>query len=181
MFWHSNFNKQLSLLAVPFLLLLAHDGIQAAPVTVMTSVSPEGMDYLFDFAITNQTSADPYYNLISVDFSFPAGTVIGMAQAPAGNGAVTDPSGNFVEFASDNLSGFPMGTVVGGFQFVSAAQFATFAFTANYLDSTGSMLTPVMGTTSPAAVPEPSALGLLAGASVLLYGGVRYGKRAKRR
>ena len=167
MSWHS---KSLSILSVPVLLLLAHGDVKAAPVTVMSSVSPQGANYLYDFAITNQSSTDPDYNLISVDFSFLAGTVVGLATAPAGNGATTDPSGDFVEFTSNNLSGFVPGVAVDGFQFMSSQQFSSLAFTANYLDSTGSVWTQYNGTTSPQAptVPEPATAGLLAGASLVL-------------
>jgi PEP-CTERM motif len=166
------FKRYLSIFTLPVLLLMAHGDMRAAPATVLTSVALDGSNYLYDFAITNESSADPYYNLISVDFSLPPGTVVGMATAPAGNGASTDPSGAFVEFTSNNVSGFPLGTTVDGFQFVSATQFNSFPFTANYLDSTGLIITPVNGTTSPQApaVPEPSTLGLLASASLLLLG-----------
>lgn len=168
--------QHLSMLAVAFLLLLAHGNLQAAALTVTSSVLPQGVNYLYDFAITNNSTTDPEALLVSVDFSLPAGSIIGLATAPAGNGALTDPSGNFVEFSSDNLSGFPAGITVDGFQFVSPLQFGSFSYVGNYLNSAQTTVTPVGGTTTPqtpASVPEPGTWGLLAGASVWLIAKVR--------
>lgn len=172
MFPRSCLNRPLSALAVLALLLTANRGLQADPLTITSSVLPSGPNYLYDFAITNNSSTDPYGELVSVDFSLPAGSIIGSAISPAGNGEVTDPSGGFVEFTSNNLSGFPVGMPIDGFQFVSASPFGTLSFTANYLDQAETALTTFTGTTSPqtpAAVPEPGASVLLAGGILLLF------------
>jgi len=176
MFWHSKLNKHPSMLAVPVLLLMAHGSMQADPATVASLVSVTGPNYLYDFAITNNTSTDPYGELVSVDFSLPAGSSPSAVTAPAGNGEVSDPSGNFVEFSSNNVSGFAVGVTVDGFKFTSPLKFASLPFTANYLNHAETMVTTFNATTSPltpASVPEPGTLGLLAGASVLLFSRIR--------
>ncbi len=180
MFRHFSFKKHLSMLAVPVLVMMAHGSMQGDPVTLRSTVLTQGANYSYDFAITNGSSTDPYFNLISVDFALPAGSVLGTPVAPAGNGASADPSGNFVEFTSNNVSGFPLGATVDGFQFVSGTRFNSFSFTANYLDTAGATLTTFNGTTSPQAstVPEPSTLGLFAGASLLLFSKFRSLRRS---
>ncbi|MBV9771107.1 MAG: hypothetical protein JOZ32_16155, partial [Bryobacterales bacterium] len=152
---HSILDKHFSMVVVAFLLAITTAGMHASPVTVTSSVVPEGINFLYDFGITNNSSTDPFGQLISVDFNLPAGSVIGNATAPVGNGATTDPSGDFVEFTSDNISGFVQGMTVDGFQFVSPLDLTSLPFTANYLDQAETTLTTFNGNTN--AVPEPGA------------------------
>ncbi|MDP9339690.1 MAG: PEP-CTERM sorting domain-containing protein [Acidobacteriota bacterium] len=171
-------NKYFFKLVVTVVMLLATVSAKADtidPITVASTVSLAGTNFLYDFAITNNSSMDPLATLISVDFSLPLGSIVGDATAPFGFGASTDPSGNFVEFTSNSISGFAVGMTVGGFEFVSPLKFTSFPFTANYLDSGETTLTTLRGSAnvSPgtSSVPEPGTLGLLAAGAALLLSG----------
>ncbi len=149
-------------------LFVAALSLQAAPLTVTSSQTNQNSSYLYDIAITNNSSSDPYASLISVDFTLPPGTAFYSVTAPPGNGAVSDPGGDFIEFSSDAPDGFPAGITVDGFQFASSSDLASLAFTANYLDSAQTTITTFNETTT-TVTPEPASISLvLLGISTVL-------------
>lgn len=167
--------KQLSKLALPALLTLMQVSAQADPVTIRSTVAPDGSAFLYDFAVTNGSSSDPYSILINFSFSLPVGSLISNPAAPAGYGAFADPGSGYLQFSAAEVSGFPVNQTVDGFQFLSSTQFSTLDFGATYLDSTQTVATLFSGVTSPSsapAVPEPQSLGFVSMAFILLFGWV---------
>jgi hypothetical protein len=176
MSWHSCLNKRFSSLLIPACLVISCSLMQADPLTIVSTASFNGTNYVYDFSITNNSSADPMAYLISVDFTLPVGSLVGSPTAPAGNGAVADPGAGFVEFSSNNLTGFPSGTAVDGFHFTTSSFLSSLPFVANYLNTAQTAVTPFDGTTVPRqtpTVPEPSTVGLITGAGLLLLTRVR--------
>ncbi len=171
MFRLPGFRNFLPIVALPALLGLMQLPVQADPVLITSTVSPDSGNYLYDFAVTNLSSSDPYAKLINFSFSLPMGSILGDPAAPTGYGAFADPSSGYVQFSAVDISGFPLNERVDGFQFLSPTQFGALSFAAAYLDSTETTATPFAGTTSPvptSSVPEPQIVGLFAVASLLL-------------
>ncbi len=171
------FLKNRSLLAVPFLLIAAQDRIKADPVTVTETVSLKGGAFLYDYAVTNHSSADPYQILLSIALALPAGNTTitgGNVTAPNGNEAVWDPTSGNLDLVSGDLGGFPLNTSVDGFSFVSPLQLGEVTYTATYFDSSQNPQTFSGVTAAPSAVPEPGSFALLGSALLgFMAGGYR--------
>ena len=163
--------RYLPVVALPVFAVLMQIPLQADPVTVTSTVSSDGGNYLYDFAVTNLSSSDPYSKLIDVSISVTPGSIVGNAMTPTGFEGFIDSASGSVDFAASSLSGFPLDQTVSGFQFLSSAQLSPLPFTANYLNSAETAGTSFSGTTFPVSsstVPEPRMAGVFIGALLIL-------------
>lgn len=135
----------------------------AATVTVVSSVTPNGSLYHYDYSIANGTANDAFL----LDLSVPANpSAITDLVAPAGFKAAFDSGLGLVSFLED--TSMFTSTALDGFSFDSSFGPGPGSFTASLLDSSSNIYTVAGSVMVPtAAVPEPNFFAVFAGIAAL--------------
>ena len=165
---HFILNQLLPVSGLALLALIVPCAASAAPVTVTSTSTANGLLFSYDFTVTNTSLPD----LLSVTLTTPSQpNAVQNLTAPTGFSAFFDAGVGLVDFVSDTLS-FTVGSSVSGFALQSPFQLSSTAFSTLSLDADQNPVVTT-GTVSPA--PEPASLGLVGLALLSVFGLQRWG------